>query len=239
MKACILTDTHYNGGFSKQNIFVGQFKKETFNMFIHCGDIASSQYSDIEEYFIIIRDNFPSTPFYVVWGNHDLWMEDKGRILLEEKFDLLEILLQEYNIQYLPDFPIVTDNFYVGGIDGWYNNYRSDTNDYKYFENYNIDFATLRHRSFDQMNKAVVGMNKETTKRIYFVSHFDLYPQIAFPNGSPYMSENETYFNFLPKERTVHIFGHTHYPLDREYNGVRLLNVGSDYGNESYRIIDL
>jgi predicted phosphodiesterase len=242
MKILNLTDTHYSSElYNKETEFFNRIKEnESFDIIVHCGDIASIQ-EWFEEYLYLLSTSFRKTPIYIVYGNHDIWFSNSSFFNLQERHDILTNICKKFSVNYLPSTPYIDkkNKILVTGIDGWYIDKNVKTNDSTYLPqeiSYDATFHALRNRSYEQMLNAINVMSQYSDYKKVFASHFNFFQQKEF---NDYWGDNQKYLDFLP-DNSVYLFGHSHEQFDEvKERNIRCINVGSKYNLEKYKVIEV
>ena len=74
MKIALTTDTHFGVSNNTQNIhkrFLKKLKKESFDVLVHTGDIASHKQKQLYRSLVMFREALGDIPMLIVLGNHD------------------------------------------------------------------------------------------------------------------------------------------------------------------------
>lgn len=239
MKLILLSDTHY--GFSplanSANEGLLEHLKESENIvgtdiFIHTGDVGDFIY------FSIFREYFPSNTVLFTQGNHDVWKSNNFESL-EDVINKYETILRKYNITHLPGGSYNGKNFCIASYDSWYA-VDGDSNDKIYVPNFLISKEILRDNSDVQFKMCLKDIQKakEKNRTTILFTHFGCISSLV--EGKPNYSGSTTYETFL--DNVDYFFmGHIHTPQSGlAMNGkTKFINVGSDYNNPRYQIVDL
>lgn len=253
MKILVTTDTHYCASTHEENVskLIGLENKE-FDIMIHCGDVGSSKYIEQIQYWQLVREILGNTfPIIQVYGNHDFW--DSGynaqNTIKRPKnvLELLEILdneLKPYNVTHA-SIGYEDENIIIRGFDGWYFNRNCPlryTKDSNLIPHYRIDGEqTLYTREKEHSQKVFNELNNSNKKKI-LVTHIGFTPECVDDWKSKdtgyYFGNNPKYVDFIEKIDYV-FYGHSHQEVDYQLGFSKIINVGSDYYNPKYRIIEV
>lgn len=252
MKIAITTDTHY--GTTKNpalEISLLDMKLHNPEVFIHCGDVSSSNVLEHEKYWILAREILgDKIPIITVMGNHDWWDryydEEVPSVRPKDPSDLWENFVKpmykRYNIHHASENLIINDVGFTG-IDGWYSDpdYIYETNDSKRIPQFYINSSYLSKRSDEQFKSSLDFLQSFTGKKV-FITHFGITPECKNDwksnNSDFYFGNNQKYFDFL-QDCNYLLYGHSHIKVDTVYNNIRVINAGSDYFFPKFRILDI
>jgi len=204
-----------------------------------------SHHPDLElEALKTFHENFPKSKIYFVLGNHSWW---NGRATPAETLQYIRCGGLKYGARYLPETPLVLDEqkTLVVGLDGWYAQTPTTTNDRNYIPDFALADPWLRDNAETSFNHAIrlCTHYKQKDYRTILVTHFPFFEGVVDWKGAG----SGQYFG-APLERVemlgqvdIVYFGHSH----RHYDGIarngttHLINPGSDYCKPSFVLIDL
>jgi len=241
MKIALTGDTHYGRclftrGFHTE--FLKELAKEDFDVLVHVGDWASTEYQvEAYESIVMFRD-YIKKPILTVLGNHDFWDKWNGN-----KKSPLEIIedyrrwFDEYEIWYLGNEPYVMDDVIILGFDGWYSNLNPLTNDSKYMIR-DVDgkpiHKFLNEKAHKDLEKII---NTETEdKTVVGVTHFSF---LQDSEADSKFNGNYRYLPWLVDKCSLLLMGHSHRGRNKTIDNCRIIESESDYDNPQYNIIEV
>ena len=248
MKILVTTDWHY--GFSEKAnekiiSMLGEISKKDFDIFVHCGDVGSHNPNFIKDAIGFLCENVKDDiPKLFVLGNHDFW--SVGRIPHQEIIDAHDFIFNGFkkrNVHYLHEHEYEDDKIRVFGCDGWYGSSNPDTNDYQHMT-MEFGYPGGLH-SFYRYSRLVKWFAENAGKMLFidskkiniFVTHFGLFKED--PNFKPNLSGDVNFANYIKIKNFDFVFyGHSHKPADFMINNIHVINVGSDYENPKYMIVE-
>jgi predicted phosphodiesterase len=265
MKIGIITDTHHGHNHNTQKrhkSFYEKLSHQNCDLIIHSGDWISNQQSQFEKALRNFRKYIKFTPTVTVLGNHDYWDTSwtkkrvyKPRPTMRKMLEDHRDLMTTYDIRYLQEIPYIdkANKLIILGFDGWYASPDVKSNDTQMtpldvsglsFKDYMTQRA---YKTLDSILKSaqVFRMDKYY-KHFTFtcVTHFNLY-QAAFQKDLN-MNGDYNYLHPISELFDYLICGHTHLPVDFEYNNCRIVNAGTfyntnmhGYNNPRYEVIEL
>lgn len=264
MRIALTTDTHFGISNSTQKIhkkFLSGLQKESFDILIHTGDIASHKQSQLKKSLSMFREYLPEVPILVVLGNHDLWDRDSWcpnnpRYAKKISYRTMKTIQREWfkelGIHYLQDSPyIYKEEVVIYGYDGWYKKIPPPSNDKNfmppYVEDIPIDvYLNARsHKSLENILKEAENIKENSPNcKLVCATHHSL---VGYRGGIPGMDGDPRHLDFLSEYFDLVLFGHSHQELDtvHEYvdNGrsysCRVVNAGSDYNSPKYKILEI
>ncbi len=175
--------------------------------------------------------------------------------VVEEMIDHIHSLWKAHNITHLHgDISLLGDDLYIGAFDSWYHETRVPTNDWIMIPGVNgfdgeIEWRKLQKRSLDGfvgvIDKARSIKTSNPQSKILLMTHMGF---IKADADSDWKAKNSgIYFGTTPQfegnlEDFDYLFyGHSH----RHFEGIatngktKILNVGSDYENPKYVIMEV
>ena len=249
MLKCLLTsDTHYghtHKTHKRHEKFFEQIKKEDFDLLIHAGDWSSSRQDQFRRTMAMFRRELgDDVPILAVRGNHDFWDFKKGGRKMQRKYFLPELMrmhdewFDEYNITYLGRSMYQQDDVVFVGFDGWYGSSNPPTND-GHFMIRDVEgcptmtyMANKAHKDLDLL----LQRDYSKFRKSVCVSHF---PPFSGDWKGKGFSANFSFFQPMKDKFDVLCFGHSHRRVDREEDGTKIYNCGSDYDKPNYIIFEV
>lgn len=260
MRLAITTDTHFGASNNTQKIhekFLKKLMKESFDVLVHAGDIASHKQKQLYRSLQMFKEAIGERPLLFVEGNHCLWSEEiwgrkPSRIPYEEMKATQREWFSELKVHYLQDGSFsYKDEAIFYGYDGWYHILPPTSNDKNWMPRFAkqcpIDqYLSYRaNKSLDAILSSAEEVRKENKNiKLVCTTHHSLTP---YRGGDDSMGGNPRHLDFLSENFDLVINGHSHQEVDQihEYvNGnsiysCRIINAGSDYDKPKYKIIEL
>lgn len=248
----LTTDTHYgiDGDKTRKNHekylnkMAEAIKENNCLAVIHAGDWITHRQEQLEKTFELFRSKI-EIPIFTVFGNHDFWNErtknrNKFNFLTYEQICQKQIeLLKKYNITHVGDTPTVFNDILFMGMNGWYNNPNPPTNDLN-FMSQTIDGKPthdyLAQKAYNDLNKVLMTVDSFTATKKVFLTHF---PPLAEKEEDLLYSGNPRFLEEIKSSFDILIYGHTHEPVDKQDENLRILNAGAKYNFPDFKIISL
>ncbi|MDA1137567.1 MAG: metallophosphoesterase [Planctomycetota bacterium] len=228
---------------------------------ILAGDTAAFDAAHFYECFQLFS-GFPGRKF-VLCGNHDLWTRDGDSLAIYDH--LFASLAQESGFEYLEGNPVVIDGIGVAGSIGWYDYSFRDPDlevPRKYLEqNYHPKYARwndglfvkmdisdtqFHNQCLETLEKGIQSMLSQT-ETIVVVTHMIAFEEMRVQRPGPVWGFCNAFMGsrglgellLLYPQIRHHFCGHTHLHHIHETNGLRSVNIGSNYLQKSYEVLDL
>lgn len=260
MKLLHLSDIHMNHSHNSVKIWRkflrNKIKKESFDIVVVVGDIASIKQKDLNTFFQLLREFIPNKKVYWVKGNHDFydkksWFHGSYNYNLRQHnprtrkwtydkiLDYHKDLCKKYNLIHLDgSFEELNKDIVLFGFDGWYA-YEPQTNDYLMIPDNLRDNVILRNKAHNDLNNVLNTLEKyykdENVIKIC-MTHF---PPYTFDQNYRHMIANENYLKFICEEFDYFLLGHSHKDEDWHFKDCRIINTGCDYDKPQAKIIDI
>lgn len=227
MKKIILTsDLHSGFSYRTHDIldkFYASVQKENADYLVIAGDIISHSQSQWDPTLVQLRDHF-DIPILVVLGNHDVWQDGHNKSLWSTRKKIFD-KFEKYDITYLPDNPVVEDDFRIYGFDGWYKSSNPPSKD-KYYLSTLTEGINTHDYIRKRWGKDQLSIIPKKDRHQIVVTHFDF-------TDHP-MSADSGWLNEINTKADVLCVGHSHIQRFDEIMDMQIINTGSDYDDPKY-----
>lgn len=230
MKVAIFTDPHLDAYDKKLQEF-GEFIKrlsQQVDAFICAGDWCSNNALELEAAFKTFREN-TDKPLMTVFGNHDFWMNPQHGWRIDDVIEHQDAMCVKYQVTNLNVTPFLNEKVYITGFDGWYSRRTSSTKDYERIPLSNSlganSFHFLKRKEQQSLDMVLNEVEKVTEQKKVCVTHFGWHHDEKFKDWEA----NPNHLPFLKEKFDMIIVGHSHRPMDKIEDGVRIINAGADY----------
>lgn len=186
---------------------------------LHGGDWTCTGLHEGREAFERMRTHYKGMCIGVL-GNHDYWKYEEPSLSWMDINDGWTQLANEYNVHLLNGGSWKLNDIWIAGLTGWY----KDPYPYSVTQ----DYLFMREDVWRKAQKMADGCMSEIlvrdTKIDILLTHFEV---------------STTTAKLLCNNTKRIVLGHWHKPLDAEWFGMRVLNVGSNYHEAKFAVLDL
>jgi predicted phosphodiesterase len=256
MKFLFSSDIHF--GFSErtasihESLRLKRLSSLDFDAVVIAGDLGTAKLAHLESACKFLRRLAGDRPVFVVLGNHDFWdrrvysfahiKRRQAEILDRHKITNLETLLEIDNPEAFLRASTAAGVTFVGYA-GWYATPYPATNDPAHIPEFTKADGS-NHALVRRSDAAarLAGDRAEFARdmghRVVVVTHFPIFK--GDPAWKKDYAGNPRHFDLFDGRCDVLCFGHSHHRLDvTTEKGTRVLNVGGDYDNPRYMIVEL
>jgi len=250
---------------SKRNALKRLAKKSEFDLVLLCGDNAElvKDYINHIELFEFLRDTFDCQIGFIL-GNHDLWGKEFGISSYDLLYDVFPEISYKLGLTYLETTNIIKDDWNIVGTYGHYDYSLANKGKIvtqKAIENMFIVIDDKRlgwndkrcmywggKKDKEVCNELVSNLeeriNDQDGKLILITHGVPTYKLIGYPrslkndflaaySGSKRFAELCEKYPF-----EYYFFGHTHAHIEGKIGKAKAINIGSDYDNLSYYVLE-
>ena len=267
MRLAITTDTHYGYSNNTSRIhekFLKKLSSESFDVLVHCGDIASHKQKQLYRSLAMFRNYLGSVPILFVLGNHDYWDLESWnqnnprfnkKIPYEDMRETQRNWFQELGVHYLQDSNFnFNDEVIFYGYDGWYKDLNPPSNDKLWMPPTVRDIpinSYLNKRAYSSLSKILDDSSKVINEnphiKLVCVTHHSLTSYREYSTVGDSMGGDPRHLDFLSVNFDLVTFGHSHIPLNTRHSylegnlehSCQVVNVGSNYDKPKYLILEI
>jgi predicted phosphodiesterase len=263
LRLAVTTDSHW--GVSKLGNKINQqslinMGSEKPDVLLHAGDCTSHDPTQITEYWNVVRNTpgLESIPLYVSIGNHSLWSDPITSTMttVEQMIEHIHDLWTNAGVKHLHGEVVeLENNIFLGAFDSWYQDAQVSTNDWRMTAGLSgakrmEQWEYLQKRSLKGFSEVVRSFNEikantpqAKTIMLTHMGFLESQRKGDWKGGG----KNDEYFGapvsyeYALDSTDQLIFGHSHRFFDGlARNGTtKCLNVGSDYEDVRYQIIEV
>ena len=236
--------------------FQKKLLKEDFDIIVIAGDIASHKQKDLNTFFHLLRQFFPTIKVFWVKGNHDFydkksWLHGSFSQELrahkprtrewtyQKMLQYHKELSKKYNLIHLDGtFEELNKNIVLFGFDGWYG-YTPNTNDELMIPDELKDHSLLRNKAHNDLNNILLQIDQYYKDEKIIKICLTHFPPYTFQPQYRHMIANENYLKFIAEEFDFLLLGHSHRDEDWYFKNCHIINTGCDYNIPQSKIVDV
>ena len=252
MLIIVTSDTHK--GFTEKTHrrhekFWSTVAQQNPDLLLIAGDLTTKYQKTIVSTFRQIRKHL-SCDIAMVWGNHDYWDGEQRFRHIQQFFEWHAKCCQDFNIIDLNIRTYETDRIWVTGFDGWYGSVNPPSNDLHWMPTRMQDCPThhwMNKRADTALNNILQNIPADPRVKIC-VTHFPPFNILKFGDANRYKSfgyhgdefnANPRYLEFIQEKFRYLVCGHSHQEVNTEYQGLGIINPGSDYELPKFITLDI
>lgn len=268
MRIVILSDLHFdyekNHNLTNRKEKAVASLGESADCILLCGDNAelNSGFSNHRKLFDILRDSFNGHVGFIA-GNHDLWggtQISSGELL----WQVFPSLAKKYGFTYIETENLDLGKVIIAGTYGHYDYSLGNERNGITRQNFLSGMAVIDRISYRWMDKEYMNWEgktdgdvtetlvrafekriPDTRQKIITLSHTcPNIEAVGYPD-SPKRDFLGAFFGTTKLEEVLrervplyHFCGHTHAPTQSSIGKTKVLNIGTDYGNFKYVLLD-